>query len=276
MARRMDAKTLFVIFFFSLTAVPTFGQEPFSRFGTSLRSQGSRFATNWSEQFGAEELYDGDDSPRIPEPLVFDLVRPLGAKRGEAEINTLAVIPLNRSLGQAEWAPEIEFAIADGVAFEFELPFEEWSLKSYKTAGQVTFGKAFNDSFIHGAQGILLYDKETRNWSPTLLYLAGIQFDETWSALAMVGIRTEIGGESRTERTQRLFNFSLFQHVSDFTTLGLETNTVVDLDGTSEFRLMPQVHRELRDHIMLQVGSGFLFTPEATIPESAFRLIYSF
>ena len=275
MAKRKDAKAL-IFFCTVLTASPMCGQESFSRFGTFLNNQVSRFPTNWSEQFGAEELYDGDDTPRIPEPLVFDLVRPLGAKRGEAEINTLAIIPLNSRLGNAEWAPEIEFAIADGVAFEFELPFEEWSLKQYKTAGQVTFGKAFNDSFIHGAQGILLYDKETRNWSPTLLYLAGVQFDETWSALAMAGIRTEFGGENRGERTQRLFNFSLFKHVSDFTTLGLETNTVVDLDGASEFRLMPQVHRELRDHIMLQVGSGCLFTREATIPETAFRLVYSF
>lgn len=276
MAKRMDAKILFFLAWAVLTALPTFGQETFPRFGTFLNKQESRFSTNWSEPFGAEELYDGDDSPRIPEPLVFDLVRPLGAKRGEAEINTLGVMPLNRRMGNPEWAPEIEFAIADGVAFEFELPFEDWSLMAYKTAGQVTFGKAFNDSFIHGAQAILLYDKETRNWSPTLLYLAGVQFDETWSALAMAGIRTEFGGENRRERTQRLFNFSLFKHVSDYATLGLETNTVVDLDGASEFRLMPQVHLELRDHIMLQVGSGCLFTREATIPEAAFRLIYNF
>ncbi len=272
----MDVRILLVLICAVLTGSPSSGQEFFSRFGRSPNNRDYRFPTNWSEQFGAEELYDGDDSPRIPEPMVFDLVRPLGAKRGEAEINALAVIPLNRRMGDAEWAPEIEFAIADGVAFEFELPFEEWSLKSYKSAGQVTFGKAFNDSFIHGAQGILQYDKESGHWSPTLLYLAGIQFDETWSALAMAGIRTEFGGEDRGERTKRLFNFSLFKHIDHFTTLGLETNSAVDLNGVSEFRLMPQVHRELRDHIMLQAGSGCLFTREATIPEAAFRLIYSF
>jgi hypothetical protein len=276
MVKSTDVKTLLVLVCAVLTGSSAFCQEALPGFGEFQNRRASRFQTGWPEPFGAEELYDGDDSPRIPEPMVFDLVRPLGAKRGEAEINTLGVIPINRRLGRAEWAPEIEFAIADGVAFEFELPFEEWSLEAYKTAGQVTFGKAFNDSFIHGAQGILLYDKETDNWSPTLLYLAGVQFDETWSALAMIGLRTEFGGEDRSERTERLFNFSLFKHINNFTTLGFETNSAFDLNGVSEHRLMPQVHCELRDHIMLQVGAGCLFTRQATIPETAFRLIYSF
>lgn len=223
-----------------------------------------------------QELYDGGDSPRIPKPMVFDLVRPIGARRGEAEINTLAILPLNRRLADAEWAPEIEVAIADGVAVEFELPFDEWILAAYKMAGQLTFGTAFNDSFIHGAQGILLYDRETGNWSPTLLYLAGVQFDENWSALAMVGLRTEFESEDRGNRTEKLFNFSLFLHIGDYTTLGVETNTATSLLGNSEFRLIPQVHHELQDHITVQFGAGCLFTAEATIPELGTRLIYSF
>jgi hypothetical protein len=241
-----------------------------------LIQSSNRFRSDWAEPFGAEELYDGDDAPRIPEPMVFDLVRPLGAQRGEAEINTLAIIPLNRRLGVAEWAPEVEVAIAEGVAIEFELPFEEWSLKAYKTAAQVTFGRGFNDSFIHGAQGILLYDRETSRWSPTLLYLAGFQFDENWSALAMAGLRTEFEGDDRGNRTEKLFNFSLFRHVGDYTTLGVETNSAASLVGNSEFRLIPQVHQELQDHIMIQFGAGCLFTREATVPEAAMRLIYSF
>jgi hypothetical protein len=274
----MDARfaVLWLSVFFNLGASSALGQlSLFGRDGEAP-NRSYRLPTNWLEQFGAEELYDGDDIPRIPEPMVFDLVRPLGARRGEAEINTLGIIPLNRRNAKAEWAPEVEFAIADGVALEFELPFEEWTLEAYKLAGQVTFGKAFNDSFIHGTQGIFLYDKNTGNWSPTLLYLAGVQFDETWSALAMAGIQTEFGGANRGERTLRLFNLSLFKHVGDYTSLGLETNTAVDLNGTSQFRLMPQVHQELRDHVMLQFGAGSFFTRQATIPEAAFRIIYNF
>jgi hypothetical protein len=267
------------IFLTMILGLPTLAHGQASLFGESLsgRAQsGNRLRTDWSEPFGAEELYDGDDSPRIPEPLVFDLVRPLGARRGEAEINTLAIVPLNRRLGRAEWAPEIEWAIANDIALEFELPFDEWSLAAYKMAGQLTFGTAFQDSFIHGAQGILICDRETGRWSPTLLYLAGVQFDDKWSALAMAGLRTELNGDSRSERTERLFNFSLFRHIGDHSTFGVETNSSSDLDGASAFRLIPQLHQELRDHIMLQVGSGCLFTRDATTPEAAMRLIYSF
>jgi hypothetical protein len=232
--------------------------------------------TNWPEPFGAEELYDGDDAPRIPEPMVFDLVRPLGARRGEAEINTLAVIPLNRNRGRAEWAPEVEVALTDGFAVEFELPFEEWTLESYKLALQLTFGTAFENRYIHGTQLILEYFRDTDNLTPTLLYVAGVQFDDYWSALAMAGFRTEFGGLDRANRTEKLVNFSLFRHVGDYTSLGMETNIASTLGGRTEFRLMPQVHHEIRNHIMLQFGFGSLFTPEETIPEFATRLIYSF
>lgn len=30
------------------------------------------------------------DYPDVPEPMVFDMVRPLGARAGELEVNTLA------------------------------------------------------------------------------------------------------------------------------------------------------------------------------------------
>lgn len=254
-----------------------YGQQNFREAMNALLAGGfNRTGTNWPEPFGAEELFDGDDMPRIPEPMVFDLVRPLGARRGEAEFNALAVIPLNRNRGQAEWAPEVEVALADGFAIEFELPFEEWTLESYKLAVQLTFGTAFENSYIHGTQLILEYFRDTDNLTPTLLYVAGVQFDDRWSALAMAGFRTEFGGLDRANRTEKLMNFSLFRHVGVHTSLGMETNLASTLGGRAEFRLMPQVHHELRDHIMLQFGFGSLFTAEETIPEFATRLIYSF
>lgn len=275
---RMDARVLItsMCLFLATRASESYGQErwfPFSNlpFGRAVRS-----SDILPEQFGADGLYDGDDSPRIPEPMVFDLVRPLAAKRGEAEVNVLGIIPLNRRTGVAEWAPEYEIAIADGVALEFELPFEEWTLQTYKVAGQVTFGKAFDKSFIHGAQGIMEYRREDQKWEPTLLYIAGVQLDETWSVLGMFGLRTIIRGEDRSERTERLFNFSVFRHFSAHATFGFETNTAVDLAGSSEYRLMPQVHYELKDHVMLQVGSGYLFKRKETVPEFAFRIIREF
>ncbi|MBT8181470.1 MAG: hypothetical protein KJO53_07770, partial [Eudoraea sp.] len=67
-----------------------------------------------------EETHD------IPEPMIFDLVRELGARQGELEINVLAEFPLNNNTSRhIEWAPEIEYAIWDNFAVEFELPIED-------------------------------------------------------------------------------------------------------------------------------------------------------
>ncbi len=50
--------------------------------------------------------------PHIPERLVFDLVRGLGTRRGELAINVLARV--RSESPNVLWAPEIEWAFADG------------------------------------------------------------------------------------------------------------------------------------------------------------------
>jgi hypothetical protein len=43
---------------------------------------------------------------------MFDLVRGLGAKQGELEINSLTDFPLNNTSNRSvEWAPEVEYAL---------------------------------------------------------------------------------------------------------------------------------------------------------------------
>jgi hypothetical protein len=244
------------------------------------------------EPLGAEDYYAEDDSPRIPEPMVFDLVRPLGARQGEMEVNVLGLIPLNRRVGlnripdpiglvpddrhRAEFAPEIEYAVWDGFAVEFELPFEEDTLEAYKGAAQWTFGTGFNEQFIHGAQMILLYDRDSQRWSPTLLYIAGVRIDERWSMLGMYGFRTELGSGDRPERTEQLLNWSLFYDANNYVTWGLESVWAQSLRGPSAWMLMPQIHWEVTDMFMIQAGAGVTFSREYTLPELGFRVIRNF
>ena len=66
-----------------------------------------------AEPFGAEDGGAQAHAPIIPEPMVFDLVRPLGALKGELEGNTLVEIPLAQtdpSDPSVFWAPEVEAA----------------------------------------------------------------------------------------------------------------------------------------------------------------------
>ncbi len=250
--------------------------------------EGLSFGMGGGEPFGAEDASAEDDVPRIPEPMVFDLVRPLGARRGEFEINVLGIVPIGQVPGntipnalglsgnQFEWAPEVEYAFRDNWAIEFELPFDTTTLAAYKSAGQITFGTAFNDRFIHGAQVIVQYDRHPASWLPTFLYIAGVRIDSTWSFLGMIGVRGDTGAFHRAERVQRLLNLTLFADITNYATIGLETNLAVAMSGNSSLMVMPQLHWEITDYFMIQAGAGGEFTGEGSMGQAAFRVIRSF
>ena len=54
-----------------------------------------------------------------PEPMIFDLVDPLGAKKGEVELNSL--FDYSPRTGQFQWSPEIEYAFKNGHAIEMSI-----------------------------------------------------------------------------------------------------------------------------------------------------------
>lgn len=209
----------------------------------------------------------------IPEPLLFDLVRPLGPRQGEVEFNTLAIFPWrarNRDLTDdpfgpgpstpdrrdIEWAPEVEWAIVDNFAIEFELPFEGGKLEELKLGLQWTFGTAFDDHYIHGVQVLIEPTPQWRQWNSTLLYLGGIRFDETWSALLMFGGRMDLEGPRNSDSFERLFNASLFADVTEDIVVGVETNFASRIDGRRQFIVVPQTHLEFTERIELQAGVG--------------------
>lgn len=253
----------------------------------------------WSHPAGEAETIErvsGEEKgPRIPEPMVFDLVRPLGVKRGEGEVNVLGLVPLKRKsrtvdqsldpLGLVrrsadtqglEWAPEIEYAVRDGLAFEFELPIENATVEAYKAAGQLTFGTGFEHRFIHGAQTIVQYDRHPKVWTATFLYLAGFRLNETWSLFGMFGPRAELGGSVADRRTELLGNVTLFADVTERLVAGVEMNINQVTDGNSSVLIMPQLHVEVSKHWMLQAGAGVRFTNDLTLPEAGFRFIREF
>ncbi len=227
------------------------------------------------EPYGAEDFGAEDDIPLIPEPMIFDMVRGLGAEKGEFEANVLVEIPVDESSDRAvHWAPEVEFAVLDGFALEFELPFVDDEIEAYKFAAQYTFGTGFNGKFIHGTQFIAEHLDGIEITELTVLYIPGIRLDRTWSILAMLGFRTEVGGDSRDE-TEALFNFSLFADLGPELTVGVESNYAAGLEDESTLLVMPQVHYEFTDHWMIQAGIGAEFLPDESDVTFAFRLIYS-
>jgi len=195
------------------------------------------------------------ERPRIPEPMVFDLLRPLGARAGEREVNVLAVRPL-RTGAPTGWAPELEYAYAPGQSLEIEFPFADDRLVAYKAALQGTFGIGANGRFIHGWQVITLYDREVARTETSLLYIAGYRFGPRWSVLGIAGI--EKAGLKAAGPTTLLVNPSLFYEIDPLTVVGVEVNLRrgLSLDDTTRCLIIPQIQRRLTETTTLQIGLG--------------------
>lgn len=228
-------------------------------------------------------LFPGS-APHIPEPLVFDLVRGLGAKRGELEANVLTLVDFGRGAApRVEWAPEVEWAVLDDVALELELPVDGTRLAAVKAAVQVTFPGG-GEKFVHGAQGIGEHfvaesDAPKGATRGSLLYLAGVRGD-AWSVFGMLGGRLATGGDAQREPApglgsappELLFNPSVFYDVAEELTLGWETNLAASRDG-QEWRLIPQLHYQLSRHFRFQLGGGVHIADGHVSPIAASRLV---
>lgn len=191
--------------------------------------------------------------PDIPEPMIFDMVRGLGARAGELEANVLATSPLGGQERAVEWAPEVEYAVADNLAVEFELPFEDRALVELKMGVQATFGTLDGGRIVHGAQYLGIYDRHDGSVSNALLYLIGRRHSRRLSTMTMIGV-----GDVRVGQPDRaaglLFNHSVFYDLTPGSVLGFETNLKSGREGG--ILLMPQWHRTLGERLAFQAGAG--------------------
>jgi hypothetical protein len=210
--------------------------------------------------------------PRLPEPMVFDLVLPLGAKRNEYEFNALT--QYNFEEDAVELNPEFEYAYADGYGIEVEFPMENSNLEAYKLALQGTFSFLTNRKFIHGWQYIGEYHKHDKAFENDLLYLFGYEFNEKWSMLNMTGFRTT---DARARgRYEGLVNANLFYTFSKNLIVGLEINWEKRPHEPDITLLMPQFHVQLAKHAKIQFGFGMKRSHHENFPHAASRIIFGF
>ncbi|MDO9215177.1 MAG: hypothetical protein Q8Q54_01405 [Methylococcales bacterium] len=206
--------------------------------------------------------------PHIPEPMVFDLVRPLGTTKGEFEINNLSRY---NNQGHFDWAPEIEYAIHDGLAIELELPFSYSNLEEIKMATQWTLPDS-SHHFIHGLQAIGRYVIKEASYSADFLYIAGYRFNEKWSTLNMLGLRTE--DISKRTKLQGLTNLNLFYNLGENIVVGVEMNNEFNKKKW-HLNAVPQLHFNLSDNLSVQTGAGSSFNKHKQWSING-RLIYAF
>ncbi len=218
-----------------------------------------------------DEGMQGSVRLRIPEPMVFDLVRPLGAAKGEFEINSLFRFPLRRGEPLA-WAPEIEYAAGRGLALEFELPIKGAVIEEYKVAAQQKLWRTPIKRYTHGMQGIgQIARGGLAGWEASGLYIAGVRWHERWSTLSMAGLsRSSRAGETRTAP---LLNHTLFYERWKRTVAGVEWNSKDMYDARREWLLMPQIHIRVVEKVNVQVGAGVRSQRGQRTPMIGWRLI---
>ena len=194
-----------------------------------------------------------DYYPDVPEPMIFDMMRPLGAKRGELEVNTLATTPLSGTDRAITWAPEIEYAFADGFAIEGELPFEDGRLAELKLGVQAAFGTMNGGRTAHGVQYLGIYDRHTGHYRNSVAYMLVNRANARWSSVSMVGL-ADIGFGGGEGRNALILNHSTFYTVTEHQIMGVEVNYLGGNQGRT--LVMPQLHQTLSSQINIQLGVG--------------------
>jgi hypothetical protein len=219
----------------------------------------------------SDDATEGTIRLSIPEPLIFDLVRPLGARTGEIEVNTLATW---RKDGRIQWAPEVEMVVGRGIALEFELPGEGRQLTHYKLAAQGKLrrpGLFRNDRYIHGWQAITEIPRHGHEAETAGLYISGVRWSRAVSSLSLNGVAVE--GNRGHRSASALLNNTLFAEWRSTPVLGLETNLRVRR-GLTDAKIVPQIHRHLGSGLHLQAGIGVHRIPgHQTRPLVALRLV---
>jgi hypothetical protein len=206
--------------------------------------------------------------PKIPEPMVFDLIRPLGAAKGEFEVNSLFRQPLAGPSRKLLWAPEIEYAFLEGYGIEFELPLEGAAVDSYKVALQGTLPGPAPARFIHGWQGVGEVARHEHRWQADAMYLAGYRWNRQWSAFSMTGLRREHMVHSRNAF---IGNYSAFRTQSKLVTMGLESNLKGRGVTGRGVLLMPQTHLRW-ERVSLQFGLGWNRAAGRSAPVVSWRI----
>lgn len=192
------------------------------------------------------------ETTSFPEPMVFDLMRGLDAKKGEVEVNSLF---FSENTDVINSSPEVEFAAADGLAFELELPIQNRQVEAYKFGTQYTIFTSPN--FQIGIQGI--YEKFGQVDREDY-YLTSIVDYKISSRFSFVGI---IGGRSAVytgivDHNVFIMNLSLFYQIKDQFYVGVENDkNFYFVDQPVKVSTIPQVSFRINKVMRMQAGVGF-------------------
>lgn len=233
------------------------------------------------------------------EPLYIDLIRDLGARKGEREWNIGAGITDNLDFDAYEFLVEYEWAVADRIGLEVEIPVTLFSrnslnrngttrpndrIESLKLAGQYTFlvSEKWQTSLAIGTITELeftdLNSMQFNNLSQGMLvnpfFIAAKRFTNEWHGLIYTGPRFFSGWGGHDDYTAYEINSNLHYMIpgtGNF--IGLEVNQLIK-DGKLNTVLRPQMRLEIKNSLKIGIVPGISLNRDEERFSSFLRLIY--
>lgn len=212
----------------------------------------------------------GADLEWVPEPMLFDLVRSLSARKGERELG----VGVHQRGEEVEIGPEFEYVFADGQALELELLSPQQEHRAFKGVYQGMAGRAFGGRVLHGPHLTGGYTPSRQLLESSAVYVGCMRLDPTWSVIAMGGVEAERRGEEN--RFGPIANASLFADLHHSLILGLEGTWSQPGATVNRFEVLPQLRWDLDETLHLQAGYGATLEGGQARPLAALRVSHAF
>lgn len=233
----------------------------------------------------AQENRPLPDKVHHAEPLYNDLVRDLGARKGEKEFNVGADIKKMNAADEYGYLMEYEFAPIDRLGLEVETDFaytksklsgvgSSNELERLRLSSQYSFyvSKQHATTMAVGYTQIFNFVEGGTAFNP--FFVAAKSWQHNWHTLIYTG--PEIAYRYKTSKVEMNWQINTSFHYTLPETdhfIGVEVNQVV-ADGKLETTLRPQVKLGVNDKLAIGMAAGFPVGGKDRALSSFFRLIY--
>lgn len=275
----------------------------FSTITTCSFSAFSQITKQERDSIYISEIEDQDGLPAKvlhAEPLYIDLIRDLGARKGEREWNVGFGIKDNNNYEEYESLIEYEWAPIDRLGLEVELPFlffydrrstadgenvlPQSRLEGLQLAAQYTFlvspkhNLSLAGGYLHSftMNSFRNYDT-SRLFTGNLIspfFVAAKRFGTNFHSLIYTGPVWERGFSGFENEFFYQINTSFHYMITGTRNfIGLEINQIA-VHGELETTLRPQMRLGITDHLMIGIVTGIPIETNNDRFSTFFRLIY--
>lgn len=239
----------------------------------------------------------GKDKVLHAEPLFIDLIRDLGARKGEKEWNVAVGLNDNNAYSSYTTLVEYEWAPIDRLGLEVELPFTFYyrpeqnvitpgsRLNSLKLAAQYSFfvseklKTSMAIGYIHELEAVsfnqMSFQKVFKGNVFTPFFIGAKRFGNNFHTLIYTGPVVERHFNSTNNHFSWQMNTNFHYMISGTRNfIGLEINHDMH-DGKSDLVLRPQMRVGIADNLLIGIVTGIpIYTTNNDRFSTFIRLIY--